>query len=147
MAPPLRIHQPGADNGNEVGDLRQALRLRTKKHQSGLRAILTLNWCFNMRFAPLLFYLVVSGCSDTSTMSWPRLQAEVSKHPQDTISYCGSKKGYDFFHFEPQLPSGTKSARDYRVSSAQSPLAIPRHPFSTDQSTWLSYEAAAGLTK
>lgn len=102
-----------------------------------------------LRFALLLFcmVLVVAGCTGTSTMSWQQLQAEVSKHPDDNFAYCGSKDGYDYFHLLPGLLSDPKAERDYRVSSAKSPLAIRRNPFSDDRSTWVSYEAAAGLLK
>jgi hypothetical protein len=80
----------------------------------------------------------------TPTLSWRRLQEEVvSKYPDDLVWYCGSKDGYDYFHLQPLGRAG--SDHDYRVSSANAPLAT-RQAFATNSTTWMSWAQAAGLT-
>ncbi|EEF61476.1 hypothetical protein [Pedosphaera parvula] len=89
-----------------------------------------------MRIAlSLLLLITLTGCIHPKVVSYEAVQGTARRHAEDTVYYCGTKEGYDYFFVESGDVFSLNQGKYYRVLTEDSPVK-DRFYFTKDQSRW-----------
>src|SRR4051794_37507988 len=89
-----------------------------------------------MRIALLLLLVAsLTGCMNPKVVSYDTVQDTAHSHAGDTVYYCGTKEGFDYYFVESGDVFSLNQGKYYRVPTEGSPVKN-RFYFTKDQSRW-----------